>query len=300
MSATVNNRSLRIPNATGRSLQAVLGLIVMAGFLGLVPLTPIDAQWQWPVSADTLDVPQPAHGAGSPWWNALGRPSDVDADRFVYRFLAPGTVVYHETGRLATGGADTVPRSDDLVVVKHDDGLWSFYSGARLRLNGDSWTDDVEIRLDSRFTADGPVSFAVFDAVRNVFVNTRAILPEIDGLIDDGLPVVGFVQNGSLTLSRNLTAGEAQFVVPRQWLDPATLPRRIYVLVDGLLQAEIDFTVPGEVAPRMTDSGDLLLVQMALEPGFVVVEVESHQFDGSIERRTIPFRVPDRGVLDTP
>ncbi|HKK49535.1 MAG TPA: hypothetical protein VJ932_10590 [Alkalispirochaeta sp.] len=275
-------------------------MIVAAILMMVVSGIPIHGQWQWPTPAEAGASFYIRDGSISPWWSVSADSSDRDDARSLYRFVAPGTVVYYEVNDRETRGTDTVPRVGDRVVLRHGDGLWSLYEGANLRLSGASWEVNTHVERASRFSADGPVSFAIFDAVRRVFVNARAILPEGEVIPEDGLPVVGFIQNGSLTLSRNLTGGDAQFVVPQQWFEPATLPRRLSVRVDGSLQAEIDFTIPQEAAHRMTPDGHLLLLPMILEPGPVVVEVESHQFDGSIERRTIPFRVPDTGVLDRP
>jgi len=274
--------------------------LMMAVTLAFVSGVTVHAQWQWPLPAESLSSSQITNDLISPWWSIVGSPTDRGDSRSVYRFVAPGTVVYHETGDITARGMPTVPRAGDLVVLQHGDGLWSFYRGTDLELADGSWSANVQVDGEIEFSAEGSVSFAIFDAVRNKFVNARAILPESETVPDDGLPVVGFVQNGSLTLSRNLVVGETQFVVPQQWLEPATLPRRLFVRVDGLLQAEIDLTAPQEVVPRLTPDGNLLLLPMNLEPGPIVVEVESHQFDGSIERRTIPFRVPNPGLLDTP
>jgi hypothetical protein len=272
-------------------------------FVGVILVTASPAvsgaSWQWPVPLETLESSRLLDGTISPWWSVSGMAVDSGPEDRSYRFAASGTVVYHDTSSFEMAGVPSVPRSGDLVVLKHDNGFWTFYAGENLRLPGSSWSAGDAVDSDAHFFAEGDVSFAVFDAVRDVFVNPRAVLPEHTGLPDDGLPVVGFIQNNVLTLSRNLTAGDADFVVPRQWMEPSEFPRRIYVLVDGLLQAEIDFTVPEEVAQRVTPDGDLSLLPMTLEPGNVVVEVESHQFDGSIERRTIPIQVPESVVLDT-
>lgn len=260
----------------------------------------VEAQWQWPVPSGTSESAELLQETVSPWWRASGPAEDDDSDRRSYRFLSSGEVLYHDTGRPATGGAHTVPRADDLVVVRHDNGFWTFYAGEDLHRAGSSWSQGDTIHPRSTFHAEGPISFAIYDAVHQVFVNPRAILPMRAELPEDRLPVVGFIQNGDLTLSRNLTAGTAQFVVLEEWLQPLELPRRIYVLVDGLVQAEVDFTVPEEIAERMTPEGDVLLLTLRLDPGVTVVEVESHRFDGTVERRTIPIRVPESVVLDTP
>jgi hypothetical protein len=275
--------------------------IVMFGvlYLSLSP-TVFGASWQWPVPEEALESSSLLTDTASPWWSVSGVAGELAPPDRSYRFAATGTVLYHITESPGVGSVHSVPRSGDLVVLKHDDGFWTLYSGENLRLSGSSWSAGDTVGTDSRFFAEGDIAFAVFDAVRNVFVNPRAVLPERSGIPDDSLPVVGFIQNRVLTLSRNLSAGDADFVVPRQWLAPAELPRRIYVLVDGLLQAEIDFTVPEDVAQRVTPEGDLRLLPMTLEPGRVVVEVESHQFDGSIERRTVPIQIPERVLLDTP
>lgn len=268
--------------------------ILFAGtVLAITPPMLSGAEWQWPVPAAGLESAEVLTDGISPWWNVSGTPARSDSDRRMYRFVAPGTLLYHDTEASTRMGAYTVPRTDDVVVIQHENGFWTFYAGDNLRLPESSWSAGQRINPNTSFSADGSISFAVFDATRQVFVNARAILPEQGNVPDDGLPVVAFMQNGVLTLSRNLTAGEAEFVVPEQWLEPAELPRRIYILVDGLLQAEIDFTLPGEVVQRVTPDGDLLLLPMVMEPGPVLVEVESHQFDGSVERREIPIRVPE-------
>lgn len=251
------------------------------------------AQWQWPVPSEGLESAEILNDRISPWWNVSGTPEGDNSTRRTYRFMAPGTVLYHDTETSPRMGAYTVPRTGDLVVMQHENGFWTFYAGESLRLPESSWSAGHKIDSNTSFSAEGRVSFAVFDATRQVFVNARAILPEQDSVPGDGLPVVAFMQNGVLTLSRDLNAGEANFVVPEQWLEPAELPRRMYILVDGLLQAEIDFTLPGETVQRMTPDGDLLLLPMIMEPGPILVEVESHQFDGTVERRTIPIRVPE-------
>ncbi|MEX2443364.1 MAG: hypothetical protein WD492_07155 [Alkalispirochaeta sp.] len=281
--------------------------IVLAGaVLAVAVPEAFGAQWKWPAPVVALESAEIVKGTISPWWSVSGIPAENGSERRAYRFVAPGTVLYHDTESHTLNGAHTVPRTDDLVVVQHDNGFWSFYAGENLQLSESFWSAGTVVDSDSRFYADGDIAFAVFDAARQVFVNSRAVLPEQEAMPDDGLPVVGFIQNGALTLSRNLAAGEAEFVVPEQWLDPSALPRRIYVLVDGLLQVEIDFTVPEDVAHRVTPDGHLLLLPIFLEPGPVLVEVESHQFDGSVERRTIPFRVPEPAIhpapvaLDTP
>ncbi len=268
--------------------------------LALVSGVSVHAQWQWPFPAQVPSSPEITNDRISPWWRVVGSLTDQNDTRRVYRFVAPGELVYHKTNDGSVREIYTVPREGDLVVLQHGDGLWSFYRGTDLQLARGSWSSGAGVDEELEFSAEGAVSFAIFDAVRNEFVNARAILPETEVIPDDGLPVVGFIQNGLLTLSRNLTAGEAQFVVPEEWLEPATLPRRLYIRVDGLLQAEIDLTVPQETAQRVTSDGHLLLLSMNLEPGPVVVEVESHQYDGSVERRTIPFQVPNSGLLDTP
>ena len=260
----------------------------------------VEAQWQWPVPRGMSESLELLQGRVSPWWRASGPTEDDDRDRQSYRFLSSGEVLYHDTGRLAAGGAHTVPRTDDLVVVRHDNGFWTFYAGEDLHRAGSSWSQGETVHPRSTFHAEGAISFAIYDTVRKAFVNPRAVLPVRGELPEDRLPVVGFIQNGELTLSRNLSAGTAQFVVLEEWLQPLELPRRIYVLVDGLVQAKVDFTFPEEIAERTTPEGHVLLLTIRLDPGVTMVEVESHRFDGTVERRTIPIRVPESVVLDTP
>lgn len=271
------------------------GLILLA-----MSVVAADAQWQWPVPADALDSSAIRQDIISPWWRVSAPPSGANGSVQTFRFLSAGNVLYHDTEPPATPGVHTVPRTDDLVIVRHDNQFWTFYAGRELQRLDSSWSGGGPIDNRSRFQADGGVSFAIYDAVRQVFVNPRAVLPEQQELPEDGLPVVGFLQNGELTLSRNLTAGAAQFVVLQEWIEPLELPRRIYVLVDGLVQAEVDFTLPEEAAERMTPDGHVMLLPVSLDPGLSLIEIEAHQFDGGIERRTIPIRVPESVVLDTP
>ncbi|MFO8043640.1 MAG: hypothetical protein R6U25_10595 [Alkalispirochaeta sp.] len=281
----------RIP----RTVRAILVVCVLL----TAHAVSVPAQWQWPVPEDSPESSELRQDTVSPWWRVSGPAAD-NSNLRTYRFLSSGDVLYHDTGLPGSGGAHTVPRTEDLVIVRHENGFWTFYAGEDLHRTGSSWSQGDTIDTRSTFQAEGAVSFAMYDAERKMFVNPRAVLPTRPDLPEDRLPVVGFLQDGELTLSRNLTAGTAQFVVLEEWLQPLELPRRIFVLVDGLVQAEVDFTFPEEIAERMTPEGHVQLLPLRLDPGLTLVEVESHRFDGSVERRTIPIRVPESVVLDTP
>jgi hypothetical protein len=100
--------------------------------------------------------------------------------------------------------------------------------------------------------------------------------------------------------------GTVHIVVARENLRFSRLPRRVYVLRDGLLQARHSFIYQDDTRQLTTPEGDLLLFETRVVTGLNEIELEAHRFDGTVERRTARLFVPDVSEnvettpLDTP
>jgi len=263
----------------------------------MIGVTTVDAEtWEWP--SDELSSLRTEGGTVTPWFVLEGA-RDRDGED-VFRPVAPGEVIYSDALAPDYGRALVVPRPDDRLVVRHDGGMWSVYRGGNMRVPAGARSPEARVTSASPVRTDGPVIFSMLDASEMRMVSPRALLPESDGLPVDEMPVLGFRQNGEPVRARNLVAGAAELVVPGEWLQPVTLPRRMYVLVDGLLAADISFLVPGDVSARVTADGDLFILERELDPGLTQFEIEVERYDGTTESRTIRVRVPEPLPLDTP
>ena len=272
-----------------RALHGVFCVVLLTAVTWIAP-----AQWRWPVEDLSSFRIVDAEDGFSVVWRA--QPSEERAVAPV----AEGALVYDDRPTGPQGGAvNRVPSSEPRVVARHDGEIWSVYRADRLTLPPDVLGPGAPLPADSRMTAQGNLELTLVDAVHMKEVNPRALLPSAPSLPLDELPVVSFRQDGNPTLGRDLKAGTASLVAPAQWLDVTRLPRRIYILVDGLLAADIGFSTPDQLRRRLAPEGYLRLVTTDLQPGPVLYEVEAHRFDGGVERRVIRLRIPEPPALDT-
>lgn len=266
--------------------------------------------WTWP--GDDLSGVQTRDNRVSPWLELprsaglSAAPTDSRSPERDVRFrpVAGGSTVYTTAVPGLPGGDPiTVPEQGEVLVIDHGEGFWSLYRSEDLRLSPSifpaRWKGGpVATTADSLYAA-GRLTFAVLDTRSWQFVNPRGLLPGNATLPRDEMPVPGFRQGGEAVRGRNLRAGDAILVVPSEWLAPVTFPRRMYVLVDGLLRVDMSFLHPASLVDRVMETDGLRILDLRLPPGRTVIEIETHQFDGSVENRTIRLNIPDPVPLDT-
>jgi hypothetical protein len=277
-----------------RPVRPVLALVLVLLAVG-VPV--VRAEWRWPFSGGV------AVDAGDPrddlWLRVTPGSARSDGEVTVYP-VAPGEMIYRNRAPGATAPAsNAVPGGSDRLVLRHEGEFWSIYRSSLLEVDPGLEAGRVEAGADTPITGAERVTFGLYDAVGSLMVNPRAVLPESELLPEDEMPVLGFRQSGRALRAANLLAGEAQLFVPEEWLEPAALPRRLVVLVDGFLGADIDFLYPEEIADRRMEGG-LFLMAVDLPPGRTTFEIESWRYDGSVDRRVIRVQVPQPVPLDTP
>jgi hypothetical protein len=277
-------------NSTFRGV--LLLVLLLAGRVSIAR-----ADWRWPFPAG---VSIDAGNAGAELWMSVSPRSGLaDGEVTVYP-VAPGEMIFRNRAPgAAVPAPNSVPDGSDRLVLRHEGEFWSFYRSPILQVEPGLEAGRVEAGTVAPIVGTERVAFGLYDAVGSVMVNPRAVLPETDLLPEDEMPVLGFRQSGRALRAANLLAGEAQLFVPEEWLELAALPRRLVVLVDGFLAADIDFLYPGEIGSRLMEGG-LFLMETDLPPGRTTFEVESWRYDGSIDRRVIRVQVPQPVPLDTP
>lgn len=282
---------------TDRSATLATPLFVVLISVAVTAVVSADEPWHWPI--DDLSGAQTPGDTVTPWVVIDSTPGERR-----FRPVSDGEIVFRAAAAGSGQNVGAVPQSKSELVVRHRDGLWSRYRADAISIPDSARTAAGRLDGNARIAYQGELRLAIHDLRTRQLVNPRAVLPENPTLPADEMPVPGFRQGGRPVRGRDLLAGDALLVVPEEWLRPITFPRRMYVLIDGLLAADISFVVPARLQERVLSTGDLLILEHRFSPGPATVEIESHQFDGTVQNRTIRLFIPSPPAtpapLDTP
>jgi len=273
--------------------------MILAGSLFLLASVATQlAAWQWPVTGPSVGF---VDGDGDP--QMLHR--ELSAFRFTnrsgedLRVVSPisGTVIFFdETG-------SSKDHDGDVLVVRDANEMWVI-----LRMYGMAWAD-TGFRISERVSAGDllgraeVVELEIYDNLSGRYVNPRALLPFTEALPEEGLPPLTFIQADEEVAPDSLAAGTVQIVIAREDAVFSRFPRRVYVLRNGLLEAQRFFVYQEELEALTTQSGRVRLYESELVAGVNEIDFEAHRFDGTIVRRTVRLMVPepaDEPPLDTP
>ncbi|MFP4154026.1 MAG: hypothetical protein ACLFSV_14360, partial [Alkalispirochaeta sp.] len=127
------------------------------------------------------------------------------------------------------------------------------------------------------------------------------LFPFTGDLPSDGMPPLAVVQDQREITGRTVTLqpGRFQIIIPAESATAAVLPAQLYILRDGLLEADHSFVTATEVATLRDAEGNIVVLESEVRPGSTIVEIGVRLFDGGVERRTVRLEAVSP-ALDTP
>ena len=233
-------------------------------------------EWRWPGTS-----PGPSR-LGESLFSTQIRGAAAGEGVLRYRFAAAGEVVYRTAPPGAEGSVmGPVPK---LLVVVHPEQFWTVYWG----IDGHPQPEGgPSISFDDTFTAPGPVAFETYDGRRGRVVNPRALLPDPGTGFADGMPPISVRQNEVYRPNGRVQPGSVSIGVRAVDLVANTLPRRLYVLSEGLLVADLHFDTPEDLRARRLEDGFFEIFSDQVDPGTQLYEIEAVLYDGTVERRRL-------------
>jgi hypothetical protein len=245
-----------------------------------------------------------------PWDGPLNILAGEPANGFLYRMrtnggelrpVSPGEIVFAARSTVddpvPTVG---IPRSNDIVVLRHENQFLSGYSTSGLyeQRVGEAWNTreppGALVQPAGSAAAGGQIlTLYLWDATLEQQVNPRLILAPSEGLPDTQIPAVALYQEGIAVPLGEIAPGPVVVVIPRDNLDPTRLPWEVRLSHDGEVRSRHRFAYRSDVLAA--DAGDLgiELHRFDARPGVNTIVLEAVNFDWTVRQRTIRFTVED-------
>ena len=199
-----------------------------------------------------------------------------------------------------------IPRSEDIVVLRHENRFLSGYSTPELYrqwIEG-AGTDSVSPGVapvvtpgvrrrpeNNELSGERVISLHLWDGVTGEQINPRIILTPPENLPGTEMPVVALYQEGEVVPPGEIVPGPVTIMIPGADLDPTRLPWEVRLVHEGRIRSTHRFVQRSHLVRSGGVEHGIELYRFDARPGLNTLVIEAVGFDRTVRRRTIRFTV---------
>ena len=269
---------------------ALTGALLAALFLA--DPVPVDS-WEWPWSGPFSILP----GEAETGFRYRMRTNDGNL-----RAVSTGDVVF-----AARSTADDpvmtvgIPRSEDIVVLRHENQFLSGYSTSGLY---EQWVEEARDVGEPSGVFERPegnaavreriLTLYLWDATLEQQVNPRLILAPPEGLKEPEIPAIALFQEEMAVPLGEISPGPVVVMIPSADIDPTRLPWEVRLIHDGEVRSRHRFVYRSDLPGPAAAGYGIELSRFDARPGVNTIVLEVINHDWTVRRRTIRFTVASR------